>query len=365
MTSTDQTSQAPAIEDVIALSPLQQGLYSMTTLAGTDPDGRPDPYVIAMAADVTGTLDAALLRECAALMLVRHPNLRASFFRGNLSRTVQVVPRQIEVPWTQLSAGTAAAAATLEAAERARPFDLERGPAIRFLLIEMPQQRWRLAVMAHHIIIDGWSLPLFVGELITLYRSGGDAAALPTTPRPYRDYIGWLANRDQQAGRAVWERHLAGLAGPTLLTPALTDIEPAPGLPSRSEVRLDQAATTALAEAARGRRMTLNTVVQMAWATLLSVFTDRSDVVFGMTVSGRPDELSGVESMVGLFINTVPLRVRLDPQRSVGSSARRCSAPPPNCVSTATSRTPSCARSPVSARCSTPCWCTRTSHPVG
>lgn len=318
MTSTDQTSQAPAIEDVIALSPLQQGLYSMTTLAGTDPDGRPDPYVIAMAADVTGTLDAALLRECAALMLVRHPNLRASFFRGNLSRTVQVVPRQIEVPWTQLSAGTAAAAATLEAAERARPFDLERGPAIRFLLIEMPQQRWRLAVMAHHIIIDGWSLPLFVGELITLYRSGGDAAALPTTPRPYRDYIGWLANRDQQAGRAVWERHLAGLAGPTLLTPALTDIEPAPGLPSRSEVRLDQAATTALAEAARGRRMTLNTVVQMAWATLLSVFTDRSDVVFGMTVSGRPDELSGVESMVGLFINTVPLRVRLDPQRSVG-----------------------------------------------
>ncbi|CAJ1581702.1 amino acid adenylation domain-containing protein [[Mycobacterium] wendilense] len=318
MTAADQSKQAPAIEDVIALSPLQQGLFSMTTLAGTDADGRPDPYVIAMAADVTGVLDAALLRECAALMLARHPNLRASFFRGNLSRTVQVVPVAVEVPWTHRRANDAEEAAALEAAERSRPFDLAHGPAIRFLLVELPQQRWRLAVMAHHIIIDGWSLPLFVGELITLYRAGGDPAALPTSPRPYRDYIGWLAARDQQASRAVWQRHLGGLAGPTLLTPALTDVEPAPGLPSRSEVRLDRAATTALAEAARARRVTLNTLVQMAWATVLSVFTDRHDVVFGMTVSGRPDELSGVESMVGLFINTVPLRVTLDPRCSVG-----------------------------------------------
>ncbi|BBZ03723.1 non-ribosomal peptide synthetase [Mycolicibacterium chitae] len=318
MTSTDQNKGAPAIEDVIALSPLQQGLFSMTTLAGTDPDGRPDPYVIAMAADVTGTLDAGLLRDCAALMLARHPNLRASFFRGNLSRTVQVIPAAVEVPWTERTASGDEEAAALEAAERARPFDLEHGPAIRFLLIELPEQRWRLAVMAHHIIIDGWSLPLFVGELITLYRAGGDAAALPNSPRPYRDYIGWLASRDQQASRAVWQRHLAGLAGPTLLTPALTDVEPTPGLPRRTEVRLDRAATTALAEAARARRVTLNTLVQMAWAAVLSVFTDRHDVVFGMTVSGRPDELSGVESMVGLFVNTVPLRISLDPRRSVG-----------------------------------------------
>jgi mycobactin peptide synthetase MbtF len=310
-------NSAPAIEDVIALSPLQQGLYSMTALTGGEPDAGPDPYVIAMAADVTGPLDVTLLRECAAAMLVRHPNLRASFFRGNLSRTVQIIPARVDVPWRQFHAETVEEAQALEAAERARPFDLEHGPALRFVLIELPEQRWRLAVMAHHIIIDGWSLPLFVGELMTLYGAGGDASVLPPAPRPYRDYIGWLAGRDPQASRQVWQQHLAGLTAPTLLTPALTDVEPAPGLPQRTEVRLDAAATAALSEAARTRRVTLNTLVQMAWATVLSVFTDRSDVVFGMTVSGRPDQLSGVESMVGLFINTVPLRVTLDPCRSV------------------------------------------------
>ncbi len=318
MTVSQSAGSAPAIEDVIALSPLQQGLFSMTMLAGAESDAGPDPYVIAMAADVTGVLDVALLRECAEAMLVRHPNLRASFFRGNLSRTVQVIPSKVDLPWTTVRADTAEEAAAVEAAERARPFDLEHGPALRFLLIELPQARWRLAVMAHHIIIDGWSLPLFVGELITLYRAGGDPAALPSSPRPYRDYIGWLAGRDEQASRAVWQRHLAGLTGPTLLTPALTDVEPAPGLPQRTEVRLDAEATRRLADAARAHRVTLNTLVQMAWATVLSVFTDRDDVVFGMTVSGRPDELSGVETMVGLFINTVPLRIRLDPRRSVG-----------------------------------------------
>ncbi|OBF11846.1 non-ribosomal peptide synthetase [Mycobacterium sp. ACS4331] len=318
MTVSQSAGSAPAIEDVIALSPLQQGLFSMTMLAGAESDSGPDPYVIAMAADVTGVLDVALLRECAEAMLVRHPNLRASFFRGNLSRTVQVIPSTVDLPWTTVRAETADEAAAIEATERARPFDLEHGPALRFLLIELPQARWRLAVMAHHIIIDGWSLPLFVGELITLYRAGGDTAALPPSPRLYRDYIGWLAGRDEQASRAVWQRHLAGLSGPTLLTPALTDVEPAPGLPQRTEVRLDAEATRTLADAARAHRVTLNTLVQMAWATVLSVFTDRDDVVFGMTVSGRPDELSGVETMVGLFINTVPLRIRLDPRRSVG-----------------------------------------------
>lgn len=306
-----------AIEDVIALSPLQHGLYSMTTLAGPETGGRPDPYVIAMAAEVTGDLDVALLRDCAATMLARHPNLRASFFRGDLSRTVAVVPAGVEVPWTQHRAADDAEAARLEAAERARPFDLAQGPAIRFLLIEVGPS-WRLTVLAHHIIIDGWSLPLFVGELITLYRNGGDPAALPQAPRPYRDYIGWLAARDQDASRALWRRHLAGITEPTLLTPALTDTEPRPGLPGRAEIRLDAAATTALSEAARGRRVTLNTVIQLAWATVLSVYTDRSDVVFGMTVSGRPDVLGGVETMVGLFVNTVPLRIRLDPARTAG-----------------------------------------------
>ncbi|KUI23166.1 non-ribosomal peptide synthetase [Mycobacterium sp. IS-1496] len=317
MTQADAARTANAIEDVMALSPLQQGLYSMTMLAGTEhTDG--DPYVIAMAADVTGTLDTTRLRECASAMLTRHPNLRAGFFRGDLPRPVQVVPARVDLPWQHVQARDADEVAALEDRERRRPFDLERGPAIRFLLIELPGSTWRLVIVAHHIVIDGWSLPLFVGELVALYRAGGDLSALGGPPRPYRDYIGWLAGRDQAASRALWAEHLAGIDAPTLLTPALSAVEPAAGLPRRTEVALDAAATHRLTEAARSRGVTVNTLVQMAWAAMLSVFTDRRDVTFGMTVSGRPDELAGVETMVGLFINTVPLRVRLDPVDTVG-----------------------------------------------
>ncbi|OKH81380.1 peptide synthetase [Mycobacterium sp. ST-F2] len=303
---------APVIEDVLALSPLQQGLYSMAQLDQAD-----DPYLIAMSADIEGDVDAALLRDCAAALLVRHPNLRASFVQAG-SRTVQLIPSAVDLPWQRLTAESAAHADALEAQERRRPFALERGPALRFLLIEMPGQCWRFAVIAHHIVIDGWSLPLFVGELLALYAGGGDITVLPAAPRPYRDYIGWLAARDPEAGRRLWQHHLAGLDGPTMLAPALGSGELGDDLPHTTEITAPRDETHRLVEAARARGVTVNTLTQMAWAAILSVLTDRRDVVFGVTVSGRPGELAGVESMVGLFINTVPLRVRLDPLRGVG-----------------------------------------------
>ncbi|MGH3581795.1 MAG: condensation domain-containing protein, partial [Mycobacterium sp.] len=307
-------TDAPAIVDVMALSPLQQGLYSLAGLT----DGGEDPYFIAMAADVEGNLDVARLRACAEAMLERHPNVRVSFFQGTLSKPVAVVPATFELPWQHVLVDTDEDVAALEAEARRRPFDLAKGPAIRFLLAELPHSRWRLVVVAHHIVIDGWSLPVFVSELIGLYVAGGDPSALPAQPRPYRDYIGWLAGRDPEVSKARWRTHLADLDGPTMLAPALSGREATAGLPQRTEVLLDEAGTAEILEAARTRGVTVSTLFQMAWAAILSTFTDRADVVFGVTVSGRPDELAGVESMVGLFINTVPLRIRLDPSERVG-----------------------------------------------
>ncbi|MCV7175120.1 amino acid adenylation domain-containing protein [Mycolicibacterium sphagni] len=304
------------IEDVLALSPLQLGLYSHATLIGADAD---DPYVIAMAADVTGPLDVALLRECAAAMLVRHPNLRASFWHQDLPHPVQIIPAAVELPWLQVRADDDVAAAALEERERSRPFSLHDGPLIRFLLIELPSQRWRLVVTAHHIVIDGWSLPVFIGEMLTLYRAGGSPGVLPE-PRLYRDYIGWLADRDPQVGEQIWRQHLAGLPEPTLLSPALGG--GGSGLPRQTKLTLPDAEAEQLAAAARARGITLNSLMQMAWALILARLTGRDDIVFGVTVSGRPPDLAGVETMVGLFINTIPLRVLLDPNKTI---AQHCS----------------------------------------
>lgn len=321
-----QTDVAPDIEDVMALSPLQEGLYSLTTLAEfADGEAADDPYVIGIAADISGELDVALLRECAEQMLVRHPNLRASFFSRGIPRPVQIVPSRVELPWRLVAAAPDDVPA-LETGERQRPFGLERGPATRFLLIELPGARWRLVLTAHHIVIDGWSLPVFVNEMMILYQAGGDPSALPAAPRPYRDYIGWLASRDPETSQRVWREHLAGLPGPTLLAASLGSIETTDGqqtaLPRTTKLRLPADATGRLVEDTRSRGITVNTLMQMAWALVLSRLTDTRDVVFGVTVSGRPPELTGVETMIGLFINTVPLRVRLDPAATAGEQCR-------------------------------------------
>ncbi|HET9890754.1 MAG TPA: amino acid adenylation domain-containing protein, partial [Mycobacterium sp.] len=322
-----KTDVAPDIEDVMALSPLQEGLYSLTTLAefGDDGEGADDPYVIGIAADISGALDVALLRECAERMLGRHPNLRASFFSRGIPRPVQIVPSRVELPWRLVAAAPEDVPA-LEAGERRRPFDLEHGPAIRFLVIELPGKQWRLVLTAHHIVIDGWSLPIFVNEMLMLYRAGGDPSALPAATRPYRDYIGWLAGRDPETSQRIWREHLAGLPGPTLLAAALGSIQTTGAqrrvLPRTTRLRLPAETTTRLIADTRSRGITVNTLMQMAWALVLSRLTDTHDVVFGVTVSGRPPELTGVETMVGLFINTVPLRVRLDPAATAGEQCR-------------------------------------------
>lgn len=317
MTATDAGAESdikPGIEDVMALSPLQEGLYSLTTLTEFSED---DPYLIGISADISGELDVELLKDCATKMLMRHPNLRASFVSRDIPRPVQIVPSRVKLPWRQVTAAPEDIE-QLAAAERKRPFDFERTPSIRFLLIELPDNRWRLVITAHHIVIDGWSLPLFAAEMIALYGADGELEALPVEPRPYRDYIGWLAGRDQSASERVWREHLADLPGPTLLAASLATNALGAGLPRRTELRADRETTARLSDGARSRGITVNTLMQMTWALVLSRLTDRDDVVFGVTVSGRPAELSGVETMIGLFINTVPLRVRLDQDANVG-----------------------------------------------
>ncbi|MEV0357579.1 amino acid adenylation domain-containing protein [Nocardia sp. NPDC050697] len=306
----------PEIEDVLALSPLQEGLFSLARLAG---DG-PDVYTIPFVVDLDGPLDPALLRRCLEALLRRHPNLRAVFWDRDLPRPVQIVPRAVTLPWTERAA-TDAELARIEAEEVARPFDLGTGPALRATLVTLPPgpdgaARARLILAVHHILLDGWSLGVLFGELRALYAAGGAADALPAA-RPYRDYIGWLAAKDMSGAQRWWSAKLEQLSGPLMVgagTGAVAEV---------TRFALGAGATARLREWSRAQGLTVNSAVQFAWTLLLSRLTDRRDVVYGTIVTGRPETIAGVERMVGLFLNTIPVVFDLDPAAPVGAECLR------------------------------------------
>src|SRR5215467_7233644 len=200
--------------------------------------------------------------------------------------------------------------ADLLAQDRAEHFDLGCAPLMRFMLIRLAADQHRLVLTHHHLLMDGWSLPVLVRELFTLYAQAGDCAVLPRVT-PYRDYLAWIAAQDRAAAVSAWRAALAGFEQATRVAPP--DRARKPVAPERITVALSETQTTALRRQARKHGLTLNTFMQTAWAILLGRMTGRDDVVFGVTVAGRPSEIAGIESMIGLFINTLPLRVKLSP----------------------------------------------------
>ncbi len=241
---------------------------------------------------------------------------------------MQVVPADVAPDWREYDLTDRAEnerdteAARLAADDRERRFDLTSPPLMRFTAIRLSADRVRLVMTNHHILLDGWSMPLLWQELTELYVSGGDPVSLPRV-RPYREYLAWLDARDREAARTAWQESLSSLDEATLLAPGAG---PAEAASLSVPFGLDRDATAALSAWARGHGVTMNTVVQGAWALALAQATGRDDVVFGATVSGRPPELPGVESMIGLFINTLPVRARLDHAEPLGDLFRRLQA---------------------------------------
>ncbi|MET9931008.1 MULTISPECIES: amino acid adenylation domain-containing protein [unclassified Streptomyces] len=303
----------PGLSDVLPLSPLQEGLFFH---AAFDAEGT-DAYTGQIVLTLDGPLDADALRRACGALLDRHDALRAAFTDRGLDRPVQVVTGAVGVPWTpvDLTARPAgerdAAFDRLLADDRARRFDLERPPLVRFTLVRTDEDRHRLLMTNHHILWDGWSSAVLLRELLAGYAElTGVAPRAATAPAvPYRDHLAWLAGQDRAAATAAWREALAGLDEPTLLGSA--DPNKLGALPERTTVELSAEATARLTGRARSAGITLNSVVQGLWAILLARLTARTDVVFGGTVSGRTAPVAGVEDMVGLLINTLPVRFRV------------------------------------------------------
>ncbi|WP_155771835.1 condensation domain-containing protein, partial [Mycobacterium asiaticum] len=236
-------------------------------------------------------------------------------FCAQFDEPVQVIPAEPVAVWryVELDAGLGESGVEAEvgrvcAAERAAVCDLGRPPAFRAVLIGVGGDRYRFVLTNHHIVVDGWSMPIVLREIFAGYQGQRLPAAAP-----YRNYVRWLADRDLDAARAAWRAVLAGFDTPTLIAPPHRT---GPNPRSAELFRLSEQTTRAVGELARACRTTVNTVLQGAFAQVLMWLTGQQDVVFGITVSGRPAEVVGADSMVGLLINTVPVRARLSPSMS-------------------------------------------------
>ncbi len=193
--------------------------------------------------------------------------------------------------------------------DRVERLDPAIPPPLRFALIQLAAEQHLLVFTCHHILLDGWSMPILVDELLSLYSERAPSSLPPVTP--YREYLAWLSRQDREAAVAAWRDALADLDSPTLLAPQ-TASQPSAFIESIPLI-VSERTTDALTRWLRTRHTTLNTFIQAVWAILLGRLTARDVVVFGVTVSGRPPDIHGIERMVGLFINTLPLRIKLRP----------------------------------------------------
>ncbi|KAF0848152.1 non-ribosomal peptide synthetase [Nocardia caishijiensis] len=303
----------PLLGDIWPVTPLQSGMLFHALLA----ENSVDPYITQFVLELDPAVDTDRLHTAAQTVLDRHDNLRVAFVTDPSGTPLQVVLDDVDVPWQVIDADDTTYE-RIRNADLAKHFDMATAPQLRFTLVRTPRHA-HLLVTSHHILIDGWSMPLLLQELLAAY-TVGRTRRLPK-PVPYRDYLAWLTEQDLDAARQAWRGALAGLAEPTPLAPVDQGREIASGT-GETGFALTPSDTAALTRLAADLGVTVNTVVQAAWGLLIARLVDRDDVVFGATVSGRPAALPGVERMVGLFLNAIPVRVRVRPDHTVAELLR-------------------------------------------
>jgi amino acid adenylation domain-containing protein/non-ribosomal peptide synthase protein (TIGR01720 family) len=315
------------IEDVYRQSPLQQGLFFHALLGAHGGD-----YIVQRSCTLAGDLDVPALVRAWEILMARHAVLRTSFASAGLAIPVQRVHRQVPLPWSaedwrgQPPAEQRRRLAELLAADRRRGFDPGRAPLFRLALLRLAESACELVWTCHHLLLDGWSMSLLFAELFTAYRAlrGGNEPALAPVG-PYRDYIAWIERQDRAACAAYWRGALAGLRQPTLVAAGgrAADTAAAADRQGWASLEIAEQATAELGAFAQRHQVTLSTVTLGALALLLGRHTHSDDVICGLTLAGRPAELAEVERRIGLFSNTLPVRVRIDAEEMLPSWLRR------------------------------------------
>jgi amino acid adenylation domain-containing protein/non-ribosomal peptide synthase protein (TIGR01720 family) len=311
----DLLEQYQQIEDIYPLSPMQQGMLFHTLY-----DQNSDAYFTQTSCTLRGNFNLSAFQQAWQKVIERHTILRTAFFWEGLDTPVQVVLKHIDLPyqqqdWRELTPNEQQTRLdTFLQTDRAQGFNPASAPLMRLILIQLADNTYQLIWSQHHILLDGWSTPLLLQEVFVLYQAFCHSQ-IPTLEqsRPYRDYIAWLQQQNLLEAETFWRRVLKGFTTPTPLgisknSQQLTDEKE---LYNEQELKFSLTTTTALQSLAKQHQLTLNTVLQGAWGLLLSHYSGKQDVIFGATISSRPATLAGVESMVGLFINTLPVRVQI------------------------------------------------------
>ncbi|MBD6619328.1 amino acid adenylation domain-containing protein [Komarekiella sp. 'clone 1'] len=303
------------IEAIYPLSPMQQGMLFHTLY---QPESR--IYFEQFRFTLHGNLNQSAFEQAWQQVVQRHSALRTLFVWKNRKQPVQVVRKQVNLPWINKdlrSLSVNEQRSQIDSflnTDKEQSFEVDKAPLMRFVLFRLADETYHFVWSFHHILLDGWSWPILFKEIFAFYDSINNNQQLYLAPsRSYRDYINWLQQQDLSSAEEFWRRTLEGFTAPTPLV-----VEQALGQISHQQQtsyirhqHLSAEATATLKSFAQQHHLTVSTLVQAAWALLLSRYSGESDVVFGATVSGRPHNLSGVESMVGLFINTLPVRVKI------------------------------------------------------
>jgi len=303
------------IEDIYPLSPMQQGMLFHSIF-----NPETGVYVEQMNCAFHGALNVAAFEQAWQKVVDRNPILRTAFIWEGVDEPVQVVQKHVELPFERIDWR----GLTPEEQEKRREelfrsrrdqgFDLAEAPLMRLALIQETDDVYRFSWTHHHILVDGWTMPLLLNEVFSIYEALNNGQLLQREPaRPYRDYIAWLQRQDMTKAERYWQDILKGFTVPT---PIMIDRLPGDGRDAKDDygtekLLLSKETSDALQEFVRQHQLTLSTVMQAAWALLLSHYSGEDDVVFGATVSGRPTDLPGAEFMLGLFINTLPVRTKI------------------------------------------------------
>ena len=309
------------IESIYPLSPMQQGMLFHSLYA---PES--GVYFEQMTLNLQNNVNVGAFETAWQKVVDRHSVLRTFFVWENRQTPLQVVLKQVDLPWSNLDWRELSPEeqqqqlSQLLQTQRRLGFQFNQAPLMECTLIKLNEDNYKFIWNFHHILMDEWCLPIIFNEVLSFYGAeiAGETCYLPTPPS-YGNYIGWLNNQDHIAAIEFWQGNLQGFSVPTplIVNKAKFQNQQPKSDYQELELCLSQRVSYKLKNIAQQHHVTLSTIVQAAWGLLLNRYSGEQDVVFGVTVSGRNGNLSGVENMVGLLINTLPLRLQIYPTQQL------------------------------------------------